>query len=272
VPLNEKEIMSSSTIIRNNVKILGQGTETLMFGHGFGCDQNTWRYILPAFEQDYRLIVFDYVGAGGSDLSAYSDERYSTMDGYAQDIIDICNELEVRDVTFIGHSVSSMIGLLAVKQSPEIFKKIVFIGPSPRYLNDEGYKGGIDAADLDDLLDVMDSNYLGWSRMVAPLIMANEEEPQLAEGLTASFCATDPEIAKKFARVTFKSDNRDDLASLNIPSLTIQCEEDFLTSKEVAQYIQQNTVNNVIVMLPTKGHCPHLSDPKGVITAIQSFI
>jgi len=264
--------MNTNAVLRNNVKITGQGTETLLFGHGFGCDQNTWRSILPAFEKDYRLIMFDYVGAGGSDLTAYTDERYSSLDGYAQDIIDICSELQLQDVTFIGHSVSSMIGVLAIKKAPHFFRKIVFIGPSPRYLNEEGYNGGIDAADLDDLLDVMDSNYLGWSGMVAPLIMANEQEPHLAEALTASFCATDPEIAKKFARVTFMSDNRKDLSSLTIPSLTIQCEEDFLTSKEVAEYIQQHTFNNEVIMLDTKGHCPHLSDPKGVITAIKRFI
>ena len=264
--------MSNNAIVRNNVKILGQGTETLLFGHGFGCDQNTWRSILPAFEKDYRLIVFDYVGAGSSDLSAYTDERYSSLVGYAQDIIEICSELQLQDITFIGHSVSSMIGLLAVKQAPQFFRNIIFIGPSPRYLNDDGYKGGIDASDLNDLLDVMDSNYLGWSRMVAPLIMANEEDPQLAQSLTASFCATDPEIAKKFARVTFLSDNRKDLSLLNIPSLTIQCEEDFLTSKVVADYIQQHIPDNRLVMLPSKGHCPHLSDPQGVINAIKSFI
>ena len=264
--------MNANATKRNNVRILGQGPETLLFGHGFGCDQNTWRSIFPAFEKDYRIILFDYVGAGGSDLSAYTDDRYSSLDGYAQDVIDICSELELRDIIFIGHSVSSMIGVLAIKKAPHLFKKIVFIGPSPRYMNADGYHGGIDAKDLEDLLEVMDSNYLGWSRMVAPLIMANEQSPELANALTESFCSTDPEIAKKFARVTFMSDNRGDLSSLTLPSLTIQCQEDSLTSKEVAEYIQQHTMNNDIVMLDSKGHCPHLSDPEGVITAIKGFI
>ncbi|SDZ80482.1 alpha/beta fold hydrolase [Pedobacter hartonius] len=264
--------MKTTVTFRNNVKIMGEGTETLLFGHGFGCDQNTWRSVIPAFLKEYKIVVFDYVGAGGSDLTAYDDERYSSLDGYANDIIDICTELQLHDVTFIGHSVSSMIGVLAIKMEPQFFKKIVFIGPSPMYMNEEGYKGGIDAGDLDDLLDVMDSNYLGWSRMVAPLIMGNEEKPDLAEALTASFCATDPEISKKFARVTFMSDNRKDLSSLTIPSLTIQCEEDFLTSREVAEYIQQHTANNTLIMLETKGHCPHLSDPKGVVSAMKGFI
>jgi sigma-B regulation protein RsbQ len=264
--------MDGNVIYRNNVRVIGQGKITLLFGHGFGCDQNTWRAILPAFEQDYRLVIFDYVGAGKSDLSAYTDSRYGSLDGYAQDVIDICTELQLENVVFIGHSVSSMIGLLAIKYAPEMFTKIVFIGPSPRYLNDEDYEGGIDREDLEDLLEVMDSNYLGWSRMVAPLIMGNAQEPELAEALTASFCATDPDIAKKFARVTFMSDNRKDLSCLNIPSLTIQCEEDFLTSKEVALYIQDHTINNQVMMLSSKGHCPQLSDPQGVINAIRSFI
>jgi sigma-B regulation protein RsbQ len=264
--------MEHSIISRNNVRIIGKGSKVLLFAHGFGCDQNTWRLILPAFENDYRIIVFDYVGAGHSDLSAYNEERYSTLDGYALDIIEICSELDLEDITFIGHSVSSMIGLLALKIKPQIFSKIVFIGPSPRYIDDESYKGGIDKDDLEALLDVMDSNYLGWSQMVAPLIMADQEDPALAEGLTASFCATDPAIARKFARVTFMSDNRKDLSLLKIPSLTIQCEDDFLTSIEVAEYIKQHTVNNEIAVLTTKGHCPHLSDPKGVIAAIKNFL
>jgi len=264
--------MFINAVQRNNVKIIGQGSKILMFAHGFGCDQNTWRAIIPAFENDYQLILFDYVGAGNSDLTAYSDQRYNSLEGYAQDVIDICTELQLKNITFIGHSVSSMIGLLAIKQAPHFFKKIVFIGPSPRYLNDTGYPGGIDSKDLEELLDVMDSNYLGWSAFVAPSIMGNNDRPQLAEELTASFCATDPDIAKKFARVTFLSDNRKDLPSLTLPSLTIQCEDDFLTSKEVAEYIQNHTPDNQLVMLASNGHCPHLSDPQGVIKAIKDFI
>jgi sigma-B regulation protein RsbQ len=267
----EKELLKNISI-RNNVKVLGEGSEILMFGHGFGCDQNTWRSVVPAFEKHFTIILFDYVGAGKSDLNAYDVDRYGSLEGYAQDVIDICEELNTKDVTFIGHSVSSMIGLLAIKKHPLLFKKIVFIGPSPRYLNAPGYMGGLDKDDLDDLLEVMDSNYLGWSQMLAPSIMGNPERPELAEALTTSFCATNPAIAKKFARVTFLSDNRKDLASLNIPSLTIQCEDDFLTSKSIAEYINQNTSNNRIAMLSSRGHCPHLSDPQGVIEAIWSFL
>lgn len=264
--------LSGDISLRNNVKVFGVGTTTLMFGHGFGCDQNTWRFIVPAFEHKYKIVLFDYVGAGQSDLSAYDSKRYNRLEGYAQDVLDICQELQLHDVIFVGHSVSSMIGLLAVKQEPSLFKKIIFIGPSPRYINAPGYDGGINEEDLHELLEIMDSNYLGWSKMVAPVIMGNAEHPELAESLTTSFCATDPTIAKEFARLTFLSDNRKDLRFLSVPSLTIQANDDFLTSYSVAEYIYQHTVNNRITLLQSNGHCPHLSDPEGVINAIKAFI
>lgn len=265
-------VQPSDIRLRNNVKIIGKGVTTLMFGHGFGCDQNTWRAIVPAFQDDYRLILFDYVGAGKSDLSAYDEIRYNSLEGYAQDIIDICKDLQLSNIIFIGHSVSCMIALLALKQDPTFFSKFVFIGPSPRYINEPGYEGGLNPSDLDELFEIMDSNYLGWSRMVAPAIMGHANPPQLSEDLINSFCATDPDIARQFARVTFFSDNRKDLRFLTIPSLTIQCEDDFLASHHVAQYIQQHSTKNQIVMLNSSGHCPQLSDPEGVIKAIKTFI
>ena len=258
--------------LRNNVKIIGEGTEVLMFGHGFGCDLNTWRMITPAFERKFKVVLFDYVGSGNSDLSAYDDQRYGSLDGYAQDIIEICKAFKLKDVTFIGHSVSSMTGLLAVNLMPEVFRKIVFIGPSPRYLNDTGYPGGLERAELEELLEIMDSNYLGWSSTMAGHIMGNPDRPELADGLSRSFCSADPTIAKKFARVTFLSDNRNDLPKLKIPSLTIQCKEDFLTNDTIASYIQDVTPGNRISFLDSAGHCPHLSDPQGVISAITSFL
>jgi sigma-B regulation protein RsbQ len=257
---------------RNNVKVIGKGATTLLFGHGFGCDQHTWRSVSPAFEKNFKVVLFDYVGAGKSDLNAYDINRYNSLEGYARDVIEICHELELENVVFIGHSVSSMIGLLALKEVPALFKKIVFIGPSPHYLNEPGYNGGIDQADLEELLEVMDSNYMGWSQMVAPSIMGNPERPELGRDLANSFCAMDPVIARQFARVTFLSDNRKDLAYLSIPSLTIQCQDDFLTSEYIAEYINQHIIDNEIILLKSSGHCPHLSDPKAVIKAIKSFI
>ncbi|RZK67548.1 MAG: alpha/beta hydrolase [Pedobacter sp.] len=259
-------------IARNNIQISGDGDRVILFGHGFGCDQNTWRAIVPAFKEGFKIVLFDYVGAGKSDLLAYDESRYSSLEGYALDVIEICNGLDLRNVTFVGHSVSSMIGLLAVKKDQSRFEKIIFIGPSPCYLNKPGYMGGIDSEDIENLLEVMDSNYLGWSATIAPLIMGTENPKELADSLQASFCATDPSIARKFARVTFLSDNRDDLDGLGIPSLTIQCKDDFLTSASIAKYMNERMSLNQITLLESSGHCPHLSDPEGVIQAMKSFI
>jgi len=259
-------------IFRNHVKVMGKGTRILMFGHGFGGDQNTWNALIPAFEPDFKIVLFDYVGAGRSDLSAYDDGRYSSLNGYALDVVEICEALNLQNVVFIGHSVSSMIGLLAALKAPSFFNKLVFIGPSPRYLNDEGYAGGLERKDLEELLDVMDSNYLGWSGNVAPAIMGNADRPELGENLTESFRATNPEIARKFARVTFLADHRNDLPLLRVPSLTIQGRDDFLTSETVATYIMERTPGNQMVMLQSSGHCPHLSDPQSVIAEISKFV
>lgn len=257
---------------RNNVKAIGQGTQTIIFAHGFGCDQNTWRYVTDTFTDDYKVVLFDYVGAGKSDLNAYDARKYSSLKGYAADVLDICETLDIKDSIFVGHSVSSMIGLLAAVQQPSYFSKMIFLGPSARYINDNNYKGGMEQEDLEALLDVMDSNYLGWSKSMGPAIMGNPERPHLGEDLANSFCATNPDIAKDFARVTFLSDNRDDLRRLQVQSLTLQCAEDVLAPEAVGKYINENTPGNTMIQLKATGHCPHLSAPEEIITAIKSFI
>lgn len=257
---------------RNNVTIIGEGAKTMVFAHGFGCDQNVWDYIKDAFSAEYRLILFDYVGAGKSDLSAYDQKRYSTLDGYAQDIIDIYETLQLQDTIFIGHSVSSMIGVLVANRKPSYFKKMIFLGPSPRYLNDEGYNGGFEPDELDGLFQLMDSNYLGWSQSLAPAIMGNQDQPELGQALTNSFCATDPDIARAFARVTFLSDNRSDLAHLRVKSLTLQCSEDIIAPLEVGYYMEQNTPENSLVIMKATGHCPHMSAPNETIDEIKAFL
>ncbi|TKK66667.1 alpha/beta hydrolase [Ilyomonas limi] len=262
----------SNLLKRNNVTVIGAGREVMLFAHGFGCDQNAWRCILDAFTSDYKVVLFDYVGAGKSDLSAYDKTRYSTLQGYAQDILDICEALNLKDVIFVGHSVSSMIGLLAAKEKPAYFKKLVFVGPSPRYLNDENYTGGFEKEDLEKLFEIMDSNYLGWSRTLAPAIMGSSNGPALGEELANSFCATDPEIAKQFARVTFLSDNRKDLSGLKVESLTLQCADDIIAPQEVGYYMKEHTPGNTLVLMKAKGHCPHMSAPGETINAIKSFI
>lgn len=257
---------------RNNVKIYGHGEKIMVFAHGYGCDQHVWIDIASSFENDYKLVAFDYVGAGKSDLTAYNKERYSTLDGYTEDILEIYETLGLKDTILVGHSVSSMIGLLAAVKSPELFSKLIFLGPSPRYLNDGDYYGGFDRNDLEDLFNMMDNNYLGWSRALAPSIMGNQERPELGERLTNSFCATDPEIAKQFARVTFLSDNRNDLAKLTVPSLTLQCTNDIIAPIQVGQYMHENMQNNTLVIMDASGHCPHMSAPKETINAMKAYL
>ncbi|WP_374164130.1 alpha/beta fold hydrolase [Arcticibacter sp. MXS-1] len=259
-------------IKRNNVLVKGEGPLTLMLAHGFGCDQNVWRYFIRAFEQQYRLVLFDYVGSGRSDLEAYNKQRYSTLSGYAQDVLDIIEALGLRDVIFIGHSVSSMIGMKAAIKCPHCFSKVIFVAPSPSYINDGDYVGGMEREDLESLFRMLENNYLGWSSTVAPLIMGNEDRPELGEELTGSFCAMDPDIARDFARVTFFSDCREDLKYLKVPSLTLQCAADMLAPPSVGSFMQQNMSLNTLVQMSATGHCPHVSAPEETIEAVRSYI
>ena len=264
--------MVLSTIHRNNVKISGNGSQSMMFAHGFGCDQQSWQFITDAFTDHYKIILFDYVGAGHSDLSAFDPEKYSSLEGYAQDVLDICEDLDLRNVIFVGHSVSSMIGILAANKNPEYFEKLILIGPSPRYLNDENYFGGFERKDLESLFEFMDSNYLGWSSTMAPAIMGNPERPELGQFLTTSFCTTDPDIARSFARATFFSDNREDLEKVSKPSLTLQCCNDIIASERVGEFVRQHTPGNTLYQMKATGHCPHISAPEETIKAIKEFL
>lgn len=244
----------------------------MLFAHGFGCDQNMWRYVAPAFEDTHRVIAFDYVGAGHSDLGAYDPQRYSSLSGYASDVIEICDELDLRDVAFVGHSVSAMIGALVVIDRPDLFAKLVMVGPSPRYTNTDDYRGGFDEADIAELLVSLDSNYLGWSSAIAPAIMGNADRPDLGMELAESFCRTDPEVARQFARVTFMSDNRADLARVNVPTLVLQCRDDIIAPVAVGEFVQSSLPDAQLVVLDATGHCPHLSAPSQTIAAITAFI
>jgi sigma-B regulation protein RsbQ len=258
---------------RNNVALSGPaGGQPMMFAHGFGCDQNMWRHVAPAFADEYRIVLFDHVGAGKSDLSAYDRQKYATLQGYADDILDICRELELRDVIFVGHSVSAMMGVLAAAHEPERFAKLVLVGPSPRYIDDRDYVGGFTREDIDGLLDQLDSNYLGWSQALAPTIMGRPDRPELGEELTNSFCRTDPEIAKHFARVTFLSDNRADLERIATPTLILQCSDDVIAPTPVGEYVHRRLPNSELVLMNATGHCPNLSAPDETIAAIRGFI
>lgn len=261
-----------SVRIRNHVTVGGSGATPIMFAHGFGCDQNMWRFVEPAFWDSHRTVLFDHVGAGRSDVNAYQPEKYRTLQGYADDVLEICDELKLPPVIFVGHSVSAMLGVLAAIKRPDQFSHLVLIGPSPCYINDGDYVGGFNREDIEGLLEVLDSNYLGWSSSMAPVIMGNPDRPALGQELTESFCRTDPEIARQFARATFLSDNRADLARLRTPSLILQCSEDVIAPLEVGQYVHRNVPGSKLVILRATGHCPNLSAPDETIAAIREYL
>jgi len=262
-----------SCITKNNVKVSGRPEgQPMLFAHGFGCDQNMWRFVAPAFEAEHRVVLFDHVGAGGSDLTAYKPARYASLRGYADDVLAICRELDLQRVIFVGHSVSAMIGLLAAVEEPERFAKMVLIGPSPRYIDDGEYAGGFSREDIEGLLESLASNYLGWSSTMAPVIMGNPDRPELGAELTNSFCATDPEIARKFAHVTFTSDNRDDLGKVRVPALILQCADDVIAPAVVGDYVHEHLPGSTLVAMNATGHCPNLSAPAETIAAIRAFL
>jgi sigma-B regulation protein RsbQ len=261
-----------SVLQRHNVKVSGAGTQAMVFAHGFGCDQNMWRFVAPDFEENYKVILFDHVGAGASDLSAYDLGRYSSLDGYADDVVALCRELGVTDGVFVGHSVSAMIGVLAAKRAPELFSRLVLVGPSPRYTDEGDYVGGFSEAQVHELLEFLDSNHMGWSQAMAPVIVGNPDRPELAEELTNSFCRTDPEIAKRFARTTFLADNRADLDDVQIPALILQCAEDVIAPQAVGEYVHRRLRNSELVLLKATGHCPNLSHPEETVAAMRAFL
>ncbi|WP_410538061.1 alpha/beta fold hydrolase [Streptomyces sp. KL2] len=257
---------------RNNVTVTGrEDGPVVVLAHGFGCDQNMWRLVSPVLAEEFRVVLFDHVGSGDSDPSAWNEERYSSLEGYAQDVLEICRGLDLRDVTFVGHSVSAMIGVLAALREPERFAGLVLLTPSPSYIDDGEYRGGFSEADIEELLESLESNYLGWSSVMAPVIMGNPDRPELGEELTNSFCRTDPRMARVFARTTFLSDNREDLAGVNVPTLVVECAHDTLAPREVGAFVRDRIAGSTLVTLDAHGHCPQLSDPGPTAEAIASF-
>jgi sigma-B regulation protein RsbQ len=259
-------------LTRNNVNISGAGTRAMVFAHGYGCDQTMWRLVAPAFADEYRLVLFDHVGCGRSDLTAYDRTKYGTLTGYADDVLEICAALDIEDAVFVGHSVSAMIGVLAAIKEPHRFSDLVLVGPSPCYVNDGEYVGGFSAEDIDGLLETLDGNYLGWSSAMAPVIMGNPDRPELAQELTNSFCRTDPEISRSFAHVTFRADNRADLPNVRARALVLQCSEDVIAPRAVGEYVHRMMPRSEFVLMRAAGHCPNLSAPEETTTAIRAFL
>ncbi|MBB4638964.1 alpha/beta fold hydrolase [Longimicrobium terrae] len=264
--------MNPDILTRNNVRVSGRGTQPMLFAHGFGCDQNMWRLVAPAFEDEYRIVLFDYVGSGNSDLRAYDAPRYSTLDGYAQDLLDVVHALDLRDVVLVAHSVSSMVSVLAANREPERFARLVLIGPSPRYINDPPYVGGFERQDIEGLLEMMDHNYIGWANFLGPAIMKNTDRPELGDELATSFCSTDPVVARRFAEATFLSDNRADLAQVRVPSLILQCSDDMVAPLEVGDYLHREMPDSTLRVMEATGHCPHMSHPDETIRLIRDYL
>jgi sigma-B regulation protein RsbQ len=257
---------------RNNVRVSGEGDATMVFAHGFGCDQNMWRLLAPAYAKKYRTVLLDLVGNGMSDLAAFDKEKYSTLQGHADDVLQVIREFGQGPVIFVGHSVSAMIGMLADLSAPGAIAAHAMIGPSPCYVNDGDYVGGFERKDIDSLLQTLEGNYLGWSSTVAPAIMGSPEQPELGEELTNSFCRTDPEIAKHFARVTFLSDHRALLPKLTTPTLILQCDDDLIAPIAVGEYMHKVLPNSTLEIIENVGHCPHLSQPCASASAIDAFL
>ncbi|QIG38488.1 alpha/beta hydrolase [Microbacterium sp. 4R-513] len=258
---------------RNNVTVSGNPAGPLvMLAHGFGCSQETWNLVAPQLEPDHAVLLFDHVGAGGSDWTAYDRQKYADLDGYAADVLDILEALDATEVTFVGHSVSAMIGVLAANRDPARFRALVLVGPSPRYVNADGYHGGFEQSDIDGLLDSLDANYLGWARQLAPVIMGTPDRPALENRLTDSFCRFDPDVARQFARVTFLSDNREDLAAVSVPTLVLQCRADAIAPEPVGRYVHDAIRGSEMTMLDATGHVPILSAPDQVAGEIRRFL
>ena len=265
--------MPQDVLTRNNVRVFGRGTRPLVLAHGLGCAQHMWRFVTPAFEDDYRIVLCDYVGSGRSDLRAYDPARYASLDGYAQDVLDVLRALDLRDVVLVGHSVSSMVAVLAANREPERFARLVLVGPSPRHVDDPpDYAGGFSRGDIEGLLETMDRNYIGWANVLAPAIMKNADRPELAAELGESFCSTDPTIARRFAEATFYADNRADLPAVRVPSLVLQCSEDIIAPLAVGEYVHRHTPGSTLRVMRATGHCPHMSAPEETVALIREYL
>jgi sigma-B regulation protein RsbQ len=259
-------------LIRNNVNVSGTGDRTIVFAHGFGCDQSMWRFVAPEFEKDFRVVLFDHVGSGSSSRTAYSSNKYSSLSGYADDLIEVGNALDLSDAVLVGHSVSAMISVLASITAPSMFQHLVLVGPSARYIDDIGYIGGFTQKQVAELLEFLEHNFLEWSAAMSPIIMGNINRPELSKELNASLCRMDREVAKEFARATFLADNRADLHSVEAATLILQCDADPIAPVEAGAYVHRTIPASKLVQLKATGHCPHLSAPEEVIAAIREFV
>lgn len=265
--------ISIDILQRNYVQTCGSGDQAIVFAHGFGCDQNMWRYIVPHFSKQYQVVLFDYVGSGRSQLDQYDPVKYNDLQGYATDVIEVLEAMQLNQVIFVGHSVSGMIGLLASIRKPELFKQLIMLGPSPRYMNDlPDYFGGFDKSDIEELLTMMQMNFIGWASYLAPIVMQNADRKELAEELERTFCSRDPHIARQFAEVTFMSDCRANLPLATVPTLILQCSDDSIAPVEVGNYLHKQLKHSSLAQMEAKGHYPQLSHPQETIALISQYL
>lgn len=267
-------VAMTDVLTRHAVRVTGpEDGRPIVFIHGFGCDQTLWRFVAPAFEDEYRVVTFDYVGAGRSDRSAYDPERYATLDGYAADVLDICRALDLEDTVLVGHSVSTSVAMLASIEEPERFGRLVLVTPSPRYLDDlPDYRGGFARPDIEALLGMMDVNATGWAAYLAPVVMGNPDRPELSSDLEATFCSIDPVMARQFAEVTFLADNRADLEKVSVPSLILQVSDDVVAPMAVGRYLAENLAHSTLRVIDGTGHCPHVSHPSETIDIVREYL
>jgi len=266
--------MSDDVLRRHAVTVTGDPDgQPMLFAHGFGCDQTLWRFVAPAFERDFRVVTFDYVGAGRSDRGAYDRRRYASLEGYAGDMLAICRALDLHEVVLVGHSVSAIVAILASIAEPDRFSDLVLITPSPRYLDDPpDYRGGFSRGDIDGLLQMLDVNAMGWASFLAPIVMGNPDRPELTTDLEATFCSIDPVMARQFAEVTFLADNRVDVATVSTPSLIVQCANDAVAPMAVGEYMKRHLPRSTMTVIEATGHCPHVSHPAQTISAIREYL
>ena len=258
---------------RNNVHVIGEGERTFLLAHGFGCDQNMWQFLVPQLTGHGRLVLFDFVGSGRSDISAYSSERYSQLDGYARDVLEVMAHFADTPAVFVGHSVGASVGMIAADRQPELFSHLALVCPSPCFINDPpDYEGGFERSDLEELIDLMDQNYIGWAEYLAPLVAGADADQEIVGTLSGSFCSTDPIIARNFAMATFFSDQRALLPRIRQPSLILQSRTDTLAPVAVGRYMQQQIPNSHLVEVDAMGHCLHMTHPQQVSRALAQFL
>ena len=266
--------MDTQFIERNNIHEMGNlaARETILFAHGYGSDQTAWRFITPAFEKDYHLVLYDLMGCGKSDVDSYNRSEYESLYDYADDLIEICDRLELRQVTLVAHSVSGMIGALASIKRPGLFKRMVFIGASPCYLVDGDYNGGFTRDAVAGLLNAIGDNYLTWARGFAPVAMNAPEQPFLGDEFALSLSSMRPDVSLGIATTIFLSDHRKNLDTMEGPVLILQAHNDVAVPDAVGEYLQRVIPGSRLQWISTNGHFPHLSNPAEVIEAIEGFL